>query len=107
MVRQHAGPGRNRAREVIAPDLAGAWALHGITLGPDGGVLYEWDADLAIDQSADGIAVAIETSGFWNSRKLQRNAIGACFNWLNVPIGAMNAHWNWQNVPISGTAKFS
>lgn len=70
MVRQHAGPGRNRAREVIAPDLAGAWALHGITLGPDGGVLYEWDADLAIDQSADGIAVAIETSGFKSSRSV-------------------------------------
>nr|WP_240950049.1 hypothetical protein [Novosphingobium sp. ERN07] len=53
-----------------APDLAGAWALHGATLGGDGEVLYEWDADLSISQSRESIAVAIETSGFKSSRSV-------------------------------------
>lgn len=53
-----------------APDLSGPWALHGATLGPDGEVLYEWDADLAITQSEATIGVAIETSGFKSSRSL-------------------------------------
>ncbi len=53
-----------------APDLAGTWALHGITLGGDGEVLYEWDADLAISQQGKSIAVAIETSGFKSSRSV-------------------------------------
>lgn len=53
-----------------APDLSGPWALHGATMGADGEVLYEWDADLAISQTGDAIAVAIETSGFKSSRSV-------------------------------------
>lgn len=55
---------------MTVPDLSGAWALHGETLGPDGEVLYDWDADLAITQTDATIGVAIETSGFKSSRSL-------------------------------------
>ncbi len=49
------------------PDLGGAWALHGVTLGPDGGTLYEWDAELTLSPHDDAFAVAIDTAGFKSS----------------------------------------
>jgi hypothetical protein len=52
------------------PDLAGDWALHGRTLAPDGGTLYEWDARATLTPTADAFAVAIETEGFKSSRSL-------------------------------------
>ena len=50
--------------------LAGYWALHGIALAPDGGVLYEWDAQVAIADTADAVQVAITTEGFKSSRSV-------------------------------------
>ena len=46
------------------PDLGGTWALHGVTLGPDGGTLYEWDAELTLTPLGEAFGVAIETAGF-------------------------------------------
>ena len=52
------------------PDLCGLWALHGVTLGPDGGTLYEWDAELTLTPKNDTFGVAIETKGFKSSRSV-------------------------------------
>lgn len=56
------------------PDLAGLWALHGVTLAPDGSTLYEWDADLTITAANGGFATITATkggaSGGRNSRSL-------------------------------------
>ena len=52
------------------PAIAGDWVLHGITLGPDGEPLYEWDADMAIAASGDAFRVAITTEGFKSSRSV-------------------------------------
>lgn len=52
------------------PDLAGGWALHGVTLAPDGGTLYEWDARMMLTPVGDAFAVAIETDGFKSSRSI-------------------------------------
>lgn len=52
------------------PDLAGTWALHGVTLAPDGGTLYEWDARVTLSLAGEAFAVAIETAGFKSSRSV-------------------------------------
>lgn len=52
------------------PDLGGLWALHGVTLAPDGGTLYEWDAELTLTPKGDVFGVAIETKGFKSSRSV-------------------------------------
>lgn len=56
------------------PDIAGIWALHGITLAPDGSTLYEWDADLEILAKDGGFGTVTSTkggaSGGRNSRSL-------------------------------------
>lgn len=52
------------------PDLGGTWALHGVTLGPDGGTLYEWDAELTLTPLGEAFGVAIETAGFKSSRSV-------------------------------------
>lgn len=53
-----------------APDIAGAWALHGSPLGPEGDTLYEWDGEMTLAASAESFAVAIETNGFKTSRSI-------------------------------------
>ena len=57
---------------MMLPDISGAWALHGATLSPEGGVLYEWDGELTIwpAQTAAGLALAIVTSGIKSSRSV-------------------------------------
>lgn len=52
-----------------APDLAGTWALHGATLGPDGNTLYEWDGRMTLVRGGHAFTVTIETCGFNTPRK--------------------------------------
>lgn len=52
------------------PDLAGTWDLHGKTLGPDGDILYEWDAQMLLAAAGQAFAVTIETRGIKTSRSV-------------------------------------
>ena len=64
------------------PDLAGRWALHGVTLAPDGAPLYEWDGALIIGAKGNGFSAMVETEGMKTSRacsfaeKITRQADG-------------------------------
>lgn len=57
-----------------SPDIYGQWALHGITLAPDGTTLYEWDADMEVvrGDAAPGVIMSTKggASGGRNSRSL-------------------------------------
>lgn len=55
---------------MTVPDLAGTWALHGTTLGPEGDTLYEWAGDMTLTRGRGAFAVTIETTGTKLSRSV-------------------------------------
>ena len=83
------------------PDLAGGWALHGVTLAPDGGTLYEWDADLTLTPAGDSFAVAIETAGFKSSR-----SVSFAEKLTALPDGRWHLRYGYEADPAHGASEW-
>ncbi len=77
-----------------APDLAGTWALHGATLGPDGNTLYEWDGRMTLVRGGHAFTVTIETCGFKTSR-----SVSFAEKLTSLPSGEWHLRYGYEADP--------
>ncbi len=80
------------------PNLSGTWDLKGQTLNEDGGIKYDWDAQVGIEQTWKDIIIHLKTS---NSQSYSQTATLAK---RHGPLGGWLLNYDYKNEPATDQA---
>jgi hypothetical protein len=80
---------------ISIPDINGIWLVKGETLNEDGGVKYEWNAEIDIEQTWEKISINLKTS------KSTSSSYTATLAKKSGTKGGWVLHYSYTNNPAS------